>query len=83
MAHTEAHTISVTEDELSRLADGEVYIAAVKPASTESVGLVLSASQDSEDGRSGWVWVRLASGDLVLGVFPQGDTYFATELDHS
>jgi hypothetical protein len=55
----------------------------VKPASAESVVTVLDADPQSPDGRSNWVWLRLPNGDLVLGLFPQGDTYFATELDHS
>lgn len=32
-------------------------------------------STEGRDGRSSWVWVRLADGTLVLGVMPQGDTY--------
>ena len=62
------------------------------PASDESVGIVLNApvTDDLEpsdpgycDGRSGWRWFRFPDGTLVLGVFPQGDIYFATEGDHS
>jgi hypothetical protein len=34
-----------------------------------------------DDGRSEWRWFRFADGTLVLGVFPHGDTYFATERD--
>ncbi len=56
--------------------DGEVSIQDAKP---RHVKLVLEADELSEDGRSQWVWVRLSTGDLVLAVFPQGDTYFATE----
>ncbi len=33
------------------------------------------------DTRSEWTWFRLANGDLVLGFFPCGDTYFETEAD--
>lgn len=58
-------------------------IAWHKPASNESVSYVLAQDVDDEDGRSEWLWVRLANGDLILGVYPQADTYFATELDHS
>ena len=53
----------------------------VHPASAESIGYVLSQDIDTGDGRSEWVWVRLGNGDLILGVFPQGDTYFAVEVD--
>lgn len=52
----------------------------VHPADKESVSLVLGA-EESTDGRSPWVWVRLPNGDLILGVFPQGETYFAIEDD--
>lgn len=62
--------------------DTNQVIAHVRPASSESVVEVLSASQNDPDGRSNWLWVRLASGDLILGTFPQGDTYFSTESDH-
>lgn len=30
-------------------------------------------------GRSPWVWIRLANGDLLLGCFPQADTYMEIE----
>jgi hypothetical protein len=79
MSKMDAHDIYAIDEnghETQRL------VAHVKPASRESVLTVLSASDDNMDGRSDWVWVRLASGDLVLGVFPQGDTYMATENDH-
>lgn len=33
------------------------------------------------DARSPWCWARLASGDLILGTFPQGDTYLEIEKD--
>jgi len=55
----------------------------VFPAGNEAVRTVLAADEMSIDGRSNWVWLRLSNGDLILGVFPQGDTYFATEADHS
>lgn len=58
---------------------GSVHI---KPASEQAVGIVLSADPRSDEGRSQWVWVRLPNGDLVLGVFPQSETYLAaSELD--
>lgn len=55
--------------------------ALVHPASPESVELVLNSDDESGDGRSPWIWLRLPNGDLILGVFPQGDTYFAVEND--
>lgn len=58
-------------------------LAYVRPADGQAVQDVLAAEEESPDGRSGWMWVRLPNGDLILGVYPQGDTYFATEGDHS
>lgn len=53
----------------------------IHPASEDAVKTVLDAPTTGDDGRSEWVWVRLPNGDLVLGVFPQGDTYFSVEDD--
>lgn len=61
--------------------DPERIIATVHPASDKSVHHVVSQPEGTMDGRSEWVWVRLTNGDLVLGVFPRGDTYFAVEAD--
>lgn len=52
-----------------------VPIATTSPASQEAVDLVLGSEVGTGDGRSEWVWLRLHNGDLMLGVFPQGDTY--------
>lgn len=60
--------------------EGEV-IAWVHPAHSSFVKKVLDADQHSPDGRSNWVWVRLPNGDLILGVYPQGDTYEECEAD--
>ena len=56
--------------------EGEISIQDAKP---KHVKLVLDADENSQDGRSQWVFLRLPNGDLVLAVYPQGDTYFATE----
>lgn len=58
----------------------------VHPASPEAVDFVLAQPvgdwlEMPDDGRSPWMWIRLPSGDLILGVFPYGDTYFAVEED--
>lgn len=37
---------------------------------------VLAQDTDGDDGRSDWEWFRLPNGDLILGCFPQGTTYF-------
>lgn len=67
-------------DEAHAESDGNV-IATMKDASPEAVKLVVNADPDSDDGRSQWVWLRLQNGDLILGVFPQGDTYCDVEKE--
>ncbi len=64
------------------LQDG-AYLATVHPASARSVEQVLAADVNDDDGRSQFMWVRLPNGDLILGVYPQGETYFAIEEDAS
>ena len=59
----------------------ERVIAWVHPASEEATERVIFANEHSENGRSQWVWVRLPNGDLILGVYPQGDTYLECERD--
>jgi len=54
-------------------------LAITSPARPEDVSKVVLASMDDHDGRSVWVWLRLANDELALGVFPQGDTYEAVE----
>jgi hypothetical protein len=75
MSRAEVYHIYNTSEEL------EPYIATVYPASQKSIEQVLTADVDDSDGRSQFVWVRLANGDLFLGVYPQGETYFAVEAD--
>ena len=58
-------------------------VARAKSASDESVRIVLDAGANTDDGRSGWKWIRLRNGDLLLGVFPRGETYFEVEKDSS
>lgn len=53
-----------------------------EPAPKAAVDYILQQKEETEsfsDGRSQWIWIRLPDGDLVLAVYPQGDTYFATE----
>lgn len=61
--------------------DPERVIAWVHSASPEIVKLVAEAKVEGDDGRSPFMWIRLPNGDLILGVYPQGDTYCACELD--
>jgi hypothetical protein len=49
-------------------------IATALPARDAQVKRVIEASQ-GKNGRSEWYWFRLQNGDLVLGVYPCGDTY--------
>lgn len=67
MAHLTRHEIR--DDEDGRL------LATVEPATVAEMVAVVETPLGSDDGRSNWVWVRLANGDLILGCFPQGDTY--------
>jgi len=76
---TTAHRIRDEDVETGRLLDRT--LATVYLASVESVRTVLGAEVGDPDGRSEFVWVRLANGDLVLGIFPCGDTYFNVEVD--
>ena len=59
----------------------EQTVAWLHPASAKAVKKVLKAPKNTGNGRSNWMWVRLPNGDLILGVFPQGETYEAVELD--
>lgn len=73
MSDMKAHHV-YDDEEKSRV------IASVHPASDHSVQTVLAADVD-DDGRSPWMWVRLQNGDLILGIYPQGDTYLQLERD--
>lgn len=35
------------------------------------------------DNRSNWYYFRLPDGDLIIGFYPQGDTYFSTENERT
>jgi hypothetical protein len=52
----------------------------IREADPKHVEMVLSADVNSDNGRSQFCWVRLPNGDLVLGVFPQGETYEKLEM---
>jgi hypothetical protein len=51
-------------------------IAKVKKAEAADALSVLFMRDDDEDGRSQFCWIRLVDGTLILGVFPQGETYY-------
>lgn len=54
--------------------ESNVLIATVDDADEQLAAEVIAAPLD-DDGRSRWMWVRLANGDLMLGLFPHGGTY--------
>lgn len=61
----------------------ELLIATQHPAGDDVVQLVMSKpaydGANDDDNRSGWQWIRLANGDLILGVYPHGETCFEVE----
>jgi hypothetical protein len=61
-------------------ADGSVLVQ-YYPATERGIATMLAANPDDEDGRSEWLWIRLANGDLIFGCFPQAGTYFELEED--
>ena len=79
------HEISVDSLEDLGVDEGNVctaepVIATCFPASLDAVNKVLEMVV-GDDGRSDFQWIRLCNGDLILGVFPHGDGYFAVEPD--
>jgi hypothetical protein len=50
-------------------------IAYVTPATIDDAYDLLSMPPNGDDTRSDPFWMRLVDGTLLLGVFPQGDTY--------
>ena len=58
-------------------------IAYRQKASKTMVEHVLAQVENTSNGRSQFYWFRLANGDLILGVYPRGDTYFYTESDRT
>jgi hypothetical protein len=70
-------TIKVYNDGLSTIVNKkeDLIIATLIEASDEEAEKLLANDDDNYDGRSPFYWIRLANGDLMLGVFPCGDTY--------
>lgn len=58
---------------------GETFVASSFPVQDDMVPTAFLTMSVSDDTRSGWTWVRLADGDLILGFFPCGGTYEALE----
>ena len=59
------------------------HLLAIEAAADPAIVQMIIDAPVSEgpDGRSDWMWFRLANGDLILGCWPRGDTYEATEAD--
>lgn len=55
--------------------NGPERICSIHPASRDSSDTVIVSPINSGDGRTEWVWVSLADGTLLLGTFPEGETY--------
>lgn len=74
--HMPVHILSIDSDEVDEYA-GEINLATIIPVRNSSqLHTVINAPITHDgDGRSQWCWVRFANGDLMLGFFPQGDTY--------
>lgn len=51
------------------------HIAHVWPVYNADTAPSLLKEAVGDDTRSSWNWLRLANGDLMIGVFPCGDTY--------
>lgn len=47
----------------------------IKPAHPTDVLKVIMQDDEGDNGRSEWLWVTLPNGDLILGTYPQGNTY--------
>ena len=84
------HTPAITHDHKYIYAEDESgnpteqMIAIVATADPVIAQKVLDAHVDQGNefnGRSEFKWIRLQNGDLILGVYPRGDTYFETEID--
>lgn len=75
-----SHTVEIVVRDPNR--DDFPVVSTMRAASDAAVETVLNADVNSSDGRSEWLWIRLPNGDLVLGVYPQGDTYFEFEGEY-
>ena len=74
---TEALEITESEcpPEIEAIRADDTIIAYRKQASDSDVVSVMGRPREDEDGRSGFYWFRLTNGDLILGLYPRGDTY--------
>lgn len=57
----------------------KAYLGTLYPVTDPETVEHLVAQPINDDGRSEWFWLRLANGDLMVGLFPRGDTYMGFE----
>lgn len=74
MTETAQHPYLRTANEVRNDETGEL-LAYLYDADQRSVEYVLAAPVGEDPGRSPFTWIRLANGDLFLGVAPRGDVY--------
>lgn len=72
-ARTSAYTIFIADPETGT--QGSTIIATVTPATDAEIEMVLEAPVWGDDGRSPFQWITLQNGDMILGVFPHGETF--------
>jgi hypothetical protein len=63
--------------------DGKPWPIIARTAHEDVAREIIESDENDPDGRSQWLWFRFPNGDLILGVFPQGDMYMASEEDHT
>ena len=82
---TDKRVQTIHVDQCCEGPDGEpvAFLARHIEAPAEQVKAILDSPEGTGDGRSGWRYFRLPDGTLILGVFPQGDTYSQFEKTHS
>lgn len=66
--------LTIREQDATRTADGDLELGWMGAARERAVQAVLDAPVN-DDGRSEWLWLRMANGDLFLAVAPRGATY--------
>lgn len=73
--------IELPREQLTQVGTNNVLIATVHPVQSRiAKEYVLKADEDA-NGRSEWCWITLANGDLILGVFPHGETHELVSQD--
>lgn len=79
----ESHELTCSMEQIGQTPTGDAYIGIVTPCTDDEAKALLELSPNTGDTRSDFFWLRLPDGTLVLGVFPQGDTYLEVCGKHS